>query len=50
LLPTLTTISQELKIIGKTAVDKLLKLVSKKELDEIHTVIPVSLVVRDSTK
>lgn len=50
LLPRLTTVSQELKIMGQKAIDKLVTLVDKKTLEEIHSIVPVTLIVRDSTK
>ena len=50
LLPTLTTISQNLIDIGKVAIETLLKIMNKKEIEELHQVIPVTLIERDSTK
>jgi DNA-binding LacI/PurR family transcriptional regulator len=50
LLPRLTTIAQPIEEIGEVAIDSLVKLINKKELDEIHKIIPVYLVERDSTK
>jgi DNA-binding LacI/PurR family transcriptional regulator len=50
LLPTLTTIAQPIIEIGQTAIDSLITLIDKKELEEIHRLIPVTLVERDSTK
>lgn len=49
-LPRLTTISQELSIIAKAAIDKLVRLIKKETLEELHSVVPVTLIVRDSTK
>lgn len=50
MLPRLTTISQNLEQIGSIAITKLLNLINKKQLKQIHDIIEVDLIVRDSTK
>ena len=50
LIPRLTTIAQPIIDMGVVTVDKLLKLLNKKELEELHSVLPVELIKRDSTK
>lgn len=50
IIPNLTTIAQPIAEMGKVTVDKLLKLINKKELEEIHSVLPVELIERQTTK
>ncbi len=50
LIPRLTTIAQPINDMGMRTVDNLLELIAKKELDETHQTLPVSLVERDTTK
>lgn len=50
IIPRLTTIAQPIIEIGDVAITKLIKLIKKEELKEIHSVIPVQLLERDSTK
>lgn len=50
LIPNLTTIAQPIIDIGIVSIDKLLKMVAKVPLKEMHSVLPVKLVQRDSTK
>ena len=50
LIPRLTTIAQPINDIGQKAIDSLIQLIEKKELEEVHRLMPVSLVERDSTK
>jgi LacI family transcriptional regulator len=50
LIPTLTTISQPIEDLGRRTITTLLQLIDKVELDELHQLIPVTLIERDSTK
>lgn len=50
LIPTLTTIAQPIEEMGIRTVDTLLKMIDKKEIEEKHQLIPVSIIERDSTK
>lgn len=50
LIPRLTTIAQPILDMGNRTVENLLALIDKKELDEIHQTLPVTLIERDSTK
>ena len=50
IIPNLTTIAQPIVDMGKVTVDKLLKLINKEELVEIHSVLPVVLIERETTK
>lgn len=50
LIPRLTTIAQPILEMGMKTVDNLLTLIDKKELEDIHQTLPVTLVERDSTK
>ncbi len=50
LLPRLTTIAQPIHDIGMEAMERLLKMIKKEKLDEIHSVLPVTLIERDTTK
>lgn len=50
LIPRLTTIAQPINDMGMRTVDNLLALIEKKELDEIHQLLPVTLIERDTTK
>ncbi len=48
--PALTTIAQPIIDIGISAVDKLIKMINKKTLEDMHSVLPVYLIERESTK
>jgi len=48
--PGLTTIAQPILGIGISTIDKLIMMINKKELKEVHSVLPVYLVERESTK
>lgn len=50
LVPKLTTIAQPIDDFGKTAMNIIKTLLQKKELDEVHQVLPVELIERDTTK
>ena len=50
IIPNLTTIAQPIIDMGKVTIDKLLKLINKLELEEIHSVLPVELIERETTK
>lgn len=50
LIPTLTTIAQPIEEMGKKTIEYLIDMINKKELDELHHLIPVTLIERDSTK
>ena len=50
LIPRLTTIAQPIIEIGREAIDSLVTLINKKELEDKHRIIPVKLIERDSTK
>ena len=50
LIPKLTTIGQPIKEIGIEAIRKLNKLIKKEQLDETHSLMPVTLVERETTK
>lgn len=50
LIPRLTTIAQPIEEMGVRAVESLLKLIEKKELEDLHQLIPVRLIERDSTR
>jgi len=50
LIPKLTTIAQPIEEMGRKTIESLIKLINKKKLEEVHQLIPVSLVERDSTK
>jgi len=50
IIPNLTTIAQPIIDMGKVTVDKLIKLINKKDLEEIHSVLPVELIERETTK
>ncbi len=48
--PSLTTIAQPIHDIGNLAIDSLISLIEKKELKQKHTLVPVHLIERESTK
>ncbi len=50
IIPNLTTIAQPIMDMGKITIDKLLKLLNKEELKEVHSVLPVELIERETTK
>jgi DNA-binding LacI/PurR family transcriptional regulator len=50
LIPTLTTVAQPILEMGESAVNTLLTLIDKKEVEELHQLIPVRLIERNSTK
>ncbi len=50
IMPNLTTIAQPIIDMGKVTIDKLIKLINKKHLEEIHSVLPVELIERETTK
>jgi DNA-binding LacI/PurR family transcriptional regulator len=50
LFPRLTTIAQPIDDMGVRTVENLLTLIEKKELEDIHQTLTVSIVERDSTK
>jgi DNA-binding LacI/PurR family transcriptional regulator len=50
LLPKLTTIAQPIQEIGIEAIRKLNVLIKKQELKELHSLLPVSLIERETTK
>ena len=50
LIPRLTTIAQPILDMGIRTVENLLTLIEKKELEETHQTLPVTLIERDSTK
>lgn len=50
LLPKLTTISQPIFEMGREAIRKLQLLIKKKEIEQLHSVMPVQLIERDTTK
>lgn len=50
LLPKLTTIAQPIQEIGIEAIRKLNKLIQKEPLGELHSMLPVTLVSRETTK
>jgi len=50
LLPKLTTIAQPIIEMGEITVESLINLIDKKEIEELHRLIPVTLVERESTK
>lgn len=50
ILPTLTTIAQPIQEIGVEAIRKLDKLIKKETLEEIHSLLPVKLISRETTK
>lgn len=49
IMPRLTTIAQPIIEMGECAVESLITLIDKKEIDELHQLIPVRLIERDST-
>jgi len=50
LLPKLTTIAQPIQEIGIEAIRKLNVLIKKQELKELHSLMPVTLITRETTK
>lgn len=50
LIPRLTTVAQPILEIGKISIDKILKMINKTNLFEMHSVVPVELIERNSTK
>ena len=50
LIPGLTTIAQPIEEMGRKAIESLIRLIDKKELDELHELIPVRLIERDTTR
>ncbi len=50
LIPKITTIAQPIVDLGITAIDKLIKMIKKEPLEEMHSILPVYLVERESTK
>ncbi|MCK5762183.1 MAG: LacI family DNA-binding transcriptional regulator [Candidatus Izimaplasma sp.] len=50
LVPSLTTVAQSIVNIGNAAIDKLTLMINKKPIEDLHSVLPVYLVERDSTK
>lgn len=50
LLPKLTTIQQPILDIGNESINILKKLIKKEAIDELHSVLPVQLVERETTK
>ncbi|MCL2559596.1 MAG: LacI family transcriptional regulator [Turicibacter sp.] len=47
--PTLTTISQPIHAMSELATNTLFKLINKEEIDQLHQIIPVELIEREST-
>lgn len=47
--PTLSTIAQPVAAMSELATNTLFKLINKEEIDELHKLIPVELVEREST-
>jgi len=50
LIPGLTTIAQPILDIGISAIDKLIMMINKKEIEDLHSVLPVYIIERESTK
>jgi DNA-binding LacI/PurR family transcriptional regulator len=50
IIPNLTTIAQPIVDMGRVTIDKLLRLLNKENLKEIHSVLPVELIERETTK
>jgi len=48
--PTLSTIAQPVGAMSKLATETLFKLINREEIDELHQIIPVELIERESTK
>ncbi len=48
--PGLTTIVQPIVDIGISAIDKLIMMINKKKIKDIHSILPVYLIERESTK
>lgn len=49
-LPKLTTIAQPIEQIGKEAIKIIKKLIKKETLENIHSVLPVTFIERETTK
>lgn len=49
-LPKLTTIAQPIEEIGKEAISMIKKLIKKETLENIHRVLPVTFIERETTK
>jgi len=47
--PTLSTIAQPVHAMSELAIHTLFKLINKEEIDELHPIIPVELIEREST-
>ena len=50
LIPSLTSVAQPILEIGKVAMDKIFKMIDKKKLLDMHSIVPVELIERNSTK
>ena len=50
LIPKLTTIAQPIFNIGNEAIKRLNLLIRKKSINELHSVLPVNLIERETTK
>ncbi len=50
LLPKLTTIEQPIVEIGQEAISALKKLIKKEEIEELHRILPVKFIERETTK
>ena len=48
--PTLSTIAQPVYEMSELAIHTLFKLINKEEIDELHQIIPVKLIERESTE
>lgn len=48
--PTLSTIAQPIGAMSKLATETLFKLINQEEIGELHQIIPVELIERESTK
>jgi len=49
-IPTLTSIDTNIALMAKTAIEKIEKIIRGEHPEPFHTSLPVSLVVRESTK
>lgn len=47
--PPLTSLHQEMKTIGEIAAQRIIKILQNKKVDQIKTVVPAKLVIRDSS-
>lgn len=50
LIPKLTTIEQPIIEIGKESINLLKKLIKKEEISDLHHILPVSMIERETTK